>query len=435
MLVSSHLMSELQDTADQLIVIGRGRLVADTTVADLLASASKDQVEVVTDAAGRGDDRPGQRRGDRHRARRRRGRRRGPARRRASRRCSRAAGRGVRPSCAATGPRWRRRTWSSPAARSSSPRDRGGRPMNAAARRVDQAPLGAPLGRHPARRRRADRRPERARRVRQQHRHQRAPQLRHRPGRRPRGRRLRLRPPDRHRRHVGHRAGHVAGARRTLRPSGGGPDRGTAVPPTPWTDIAAGITLKDGTEPGSSYVSVLLTGSNGVRMQSDFTHDVAGSASSGDRWLRLTRTGDEVTGYESADGTTWQQIATMTPTAVPGDRRDRPGRVVGPHRLRRPRGMGGSSLGGHPESAVATFDDVALTPPSDAALAGHRRRECRSRTTCSNDARAGDPQASTRPRRHRSATAPTRSSARARSARRRRTTTWSRARSSASSPG
>ncbi len=47
-LVSSHLMSELQDTADQLIVIGRGRLVAETTVADLLASVSKDQVEVVT---------------------------------------------------------------------------------------------------------------------------------------------------------------------------------------------------------------------------------------------------------------------------------------------------------------------------------------------------------------------------------------------------
>jgi ABC-2 type transport system ATP-binding protein len=38
--VSSHLMSELQDTADHLVVIGRGRLVADTTVADLLGSAS-----------------------------------------------------------------------------------------------------------------------------------------------------------------------------------------------------------------------------------------------------------------------------------------------------------------------------------------------------------------------------------------------------------
>jgi ABC-2 type transport system ATP-binding protein len=35
-LVSSHLMSELEDTADHLIVIGRGRLIADTTVRELL---------------------------------------------------------------------------------------------------------------------------------------------------------------------------------------------------------------------------------------------------------------------------------------------------------------------------------------------------------------------------------------------------------------
>ena len=47
--VSSHLMRELEDTADRLVVVGRGRLVAETTVADLLASISKDQIEVVTD--------------------------------------------------------------------------------------------------------------------------------------------------------------------------------------------------------------------------------------------------------------------------------------------------------------------------------------------------------------------------------------------------
>ena len=41
-------MGELEDTADHLIVIGRGRLVADTSVAELLAAASKDRVEVVT---------------------------------------------------------------------------------------------------------------------------------------------------------------------------------------------------------------------------------------------------------------------------------------------------------------------------------------------------------------------------------------------------
>ena len=32
MLVSSHLMSELEDIADDLVVIGRGRLIAQTSV-------------------------------------------------------------------------------------------------------------------------------------------------------------------------------------------------------------------------------------------------------------------------------------------------------------------------------------------------------------------------------------------------------------------
>jgi len=49
-LVSSHLMSELQDTADHLIVIGRGRLIADVSVADLLAAAADGRVTLRTSA-------------------------------------------------------------------------------------------------------------------------------------------------------------------------------------------------------------------------------------------------------------------------------------------------------------------------------------------------------------------------------------------------
>ena len=40
MLVSSHLISEVAQTADQLIVIGQGRLLAQTTVAELSARSS-----------------------------------------------------------------------------------------------------------------------------------------------------------------------------------------------------------------------------------------------------------------------------------------------------------------------------------------------------------------------------------------------------------
>ena len=47
-LVSSHLMGELQDTATHLVVIGRGRLVADTSVASLIGAASGGRVTVRT---------------------------------------------------------------------------------------------------------------------------------------------------------------------------------------------------------------------------------------------------------------------------------------------------------------------------------------------------------------------------------------------------
>jgi ABC-2 type transport system ATP-binding protein len=49
-LVSSHLMSELQDTADHLVVIGRGKVVADASVAELLAAASNGRVTLRTGA-------------------------------------------------------------------------------------------------------------------------------------------------------------------------------------------------------------------------------------------------------------------------------------------------------------------------------------------------------------------------------------------------
>ncbi|WP_214320452.1 ATP-binding cassette domain-containing protein [Nonomuraea sediminis] len=49
-LVSSHLMSELEDTAGHLVVVGRGRVVADTSVADLIATASRGRVTLRTSA-------------------------------------------------------------------------------------------------------------------------------------------------------------------------------------------------------------------------------------------------------------------------------------------------------------------------------------------------------------------------------------------------
>src|SRR5258708_2267366 len=46
--VSSHLMSEMENTADRLIVIGRGKLIADCTASDFIAANSRHTVRVRT---------------------------------------------------------------------------------------------------------------------------------------------------------------------------------------------------------------------------------------------------------------------------------------------------------------------------------------------------------------------------------------------------
>ncbi|HXZ72343.1 MAG TPA: ATP-binding cassette domain-containing protein, partial [Streptosporangiaceae bacterium] len=45
--VSSHLMAEMAQTAEHLVIIGRGRLIADTSVADIVAEASHGAAVVV----------------------------------------------------------------------------------------------------------------------------------------------------------------------------------------------------------------------------------------------------------------------------------------------------------------------------------------------------------------------------------------------------
>ena len=46
--VSSHLMSEMENTADHLVVIGRGKLIAETAVADFIAASALSCVQVRT---------------------------------------------------------------------------------------------------------------------------------------------------------------------------------------------------------------------------------------------------------------------------------------------------------------------------------------------------------------------------------------------------
>lgn len=79
----------------------------------------------------------------------------------------------------------------------------------------------------------------------------------------------------------------------------------------------AGLIVKAGTGSGTPYAAVMVTPHHGVRFETGFHTDVAGSPGRAPRWLRLTRSGDSVTGYESADGTAWTEVARTSVAGLP----------------------------------------------------------------------------------------------------------------------
>jgi ABC-type transport system involved in multi-copper enzyme maturation permease subunit len=124
----------------------------------------------------------------------------------------------------------------------------------------------------------------------------------------------------------------------------------------------AGIMLRESTEPGSRYAAVLVTPEHGVRLQANYTTDLAGSDSPAPRWLRLTRTGDTITGYESADGSAWDEVGAVELAGLP------PTVEVGlfatsPDRLEVETSVGSSSVGARPALATGTFDNVQTDAP------------------------------------------------------------------------
>ena len=88
----------------------------------------------------------------------------------------------------------------------------------------------------------------------------------------------------------------------------------------PWSK--AGIIIKQNTSQGSAYAAMMVTGSNGVRMQWDYVNDTpglgkgageaGGVSASSPCWLRLARDGDTISGYDSADGTHWTLAGSAT---------------------------------------------------------------------------------------------------------------------------
>ncbi|OLF16654.1 DUF1349 domain-containing protein [Actinophytocola xanthii] len=126
----------------------------------------------------------------------------------------------------------------------------------------------------------------------------------------------------------------------------------------PWAK--AGLLLKEGTTSGSRYAAVLLTGGHGVRMQYDFTEDIAGPSPDEDRqWLRLTREGTTLTGETSSDGRRWSTVGTVRLDF--GERVELGMFVSSPQHLETSNTFGGRLDRGAPTVATTSFDQVRTT--------------------------------------------------------------------------
>jgi ABC-type transport system involved in multi-copper enzyme maturation permease subunit len=122
----------------------------------------------------------------------------------------------------------------------------------------------------------------------------------------------------------------------------------------PWAK--AGIILEPDTNQGTGYAAVMVTGSHGVRMQYNYTHDsqgLAGAAGpSPPRWLRLTRAGDVINGYDSTDGAHWTEVGAARLAGLP--RTVQIGLFV-----TSPVYFAAGADAGTPSVATATFDQVS----------------------------------------------------------------------------
>jgi ABC-type transport system involved in multi-copper enzyme maturation permease subunit len=107
---------------------------------------------------------------------------------------------------------------------------------------------------------------------------------------------------------------------------------------------------------------MMVTGGHGMRMQADYTRDTAGLpgpvSAAAPRWLRLTRSGDTVTGYDSADGRHWAQVGAAVLAGLPAVAQaglfaasPPPPPGTGARSVRRATG---------PVPAIATFDRAGL---------------------------------------------------------------------------
>jgi ABC-type transport system involved in multi-copper enzyme maturation permease subunit len=144
--------------------------------------------------------------------------------------------------------------------------------------------------------------------------------------------------------------------------AGQGPQTGMHPGLEPWSK--AGIIIKESTRQGSAYAAMMVTGGHGVRMQYDYTQDVAGlpgaATAASPRWLQLTRAGDTITGYDSADGRHWTLVGTATLPGLSSTVQAGPFVTSPAYSVTTAQGLLGTSGTGGPSLATGVLDHVSL---------------------------------------------------------------------------
>ena len=151
----------------------------------------------------------------------------------------------------------------------------------------------------------------------------------------------------------------------------------------PWSK--AGIIVAASTVPGSAYAAMMVTAGHGVRMQWDYIQDTPGLAGTvgpaSPRWLRLVRAGEEITGYDSADGTHWDRVGSAALGGLPSVAQAGLFAASPDYSNVTSRSIGGGSGSGGTTEATAAFDHVVTEGAGgrwtgtavDGAEGGYRR--------------------------------------------------------------
>ncbi|WP_433225333.1 ABC transporter permease subunit [Actinomadura formosensis] len=123
----------------------------------------------------------------------------------------------------------------------------------------------------------------------------------------------------------------------------------------------AGLMIRESTRRGAPYAALMVTPGHGVRLQTGYESGGAGGGTAAlPHWLKLTRSGTAVTGYDSADGRTWRRVGSVRLEGLP--RQAPAGMFVAvPDTVEVRRQFGGETVSGRPGATRAMFDHVSVS--------------------------------------------------------------------------